>query len=160
MTCDNKMSVPQKNSGNKNKGQSASRDNQDRLIRNFIDDLAKNKGCVEDVYIGKISKLFGNSRVETVYQKKVNDEILVGVVQAAIPGKFQGRNKRHFWIETGSLVLVADTGLGFEIVGLLSRDDMQLIKKFTKINHNISGDEVIDEVFEKADEEDLNVDAI
>jgi hypothetical protein len=37
---------------------------------------------------------------------------------------------------------------------------MQLIKKFTKINHNISGDEVIDEVFEKADEEELNVDII
>jgi len=154
------MSVPQKNSGNKNKGQSASRDNQDRLIRNFIDDLATNNGYVEDVYIGKINKLFGNSRVETVYQKKVNDEILVDVVQAAIPGKFQGRNKRHFWIESGSLVLVADTGLGFEIVGLLNRDDMQLIKKFTKINHNISGDEVIDEVFEKAEDGELNVDAI
>jgi len=154
------MSVPQKNSGNKNKGQSASRDNQDRLIRNFIDDLSKNNGYVENVYIGKISRLFGNSRVEAVYQKKVNDEILVDVVQAAIPGKFQGRNKRHFWIEAGSLVLVADTGLGFEIAALLNRDDMQLLKKFTKINHNISGDEVIDEVFEKADEEDLNVDTI
>jgi hypothetical protein len=37
---------------------------------------------------------------------------------------------------------------------------MQLIKKFTKINHNISGDEVIDEVFEKAEDGELNVDAI
>lgn len=153
------MSVPQKNSGNKNKGQSASHKNHDKLIRDFIDDTMTN-GYVEDIYIGKIVRMFGNSRVEVVYQKKVNDEILVDVVQAAIPGKFQGRNKRHFWIESGSMILVADTGLGFEIVGLLSRDDMQTIKKHTKINHNISGDEVIDEVFEKAEDEELNVDAI
>jgi len=153
------MSVPQKNSGNKNKGQSASHKNHDKLIRDFIDDMMTN-GYVEDIYIGKIVRMFGNSRVEVVYQKKVNDEILVDVVQASIPGKFQGRNKRHFWIESGSLILVADTGLGFELVGLLSRDDMQTIKKYTKINHNISGDEVIDEVFEKVEDEELNVDAI
>jgi len=154
------MSVPQKNSGNKNKGQSASHKNHDKLIRDFVDDMTTN-GYVEDIYIGKIVRMFGNSRVEVVYQKKVNDEILVDVVQACIPGKFQGRNKRHFWIEMGSLILVADTGLGFELVGLLSRDDMQTLKKCTKINHNISGDEVIDEVFEKAEEEaELNVDAI
>lgn len=154
------MSVPQKNSGNKNKGQSASHKNHDKLIRDFVDDMITN-GYVEDIYIGKIVRMFGNSRVEVVYQKKVNDEILVDVVQACIPGKFQGRNKRHFWIEMGSLILVADTGLGFELVGLLSRDDMQTLKKCTKINHNISGDEVIDEVFEKAEEEaELNVDAI
>jgi hypothetical protein len=154
------MSVPQKNSGNKNKGQSASHKNHDKLIRDFVDDMMTN-GYVEDIYIGKIVRMFGNSRVEVVYQKKVNDEILVDVVQACIPGKFQGRNKRHFWIEMGSLILVADTGLGFELVGLLSRDDMQTLKKCTKINHNISGDEVIDEVFEKAEEEtELNVDAI
>jgi hypothetical protein len=154
------MSVPQKNSGNKNKGQSASHKNHDKLIRDFVDDMITN-GYVEDIYIGKIVRMFGNSRVEVVYQKKVNDEILVDVVQACIPGKFQGRNKRHFWIEMGSLILVADTGLGFELVGLLSRDDIQTLKKCTKINHNISGDEVIDEVFEKAEEEtELNVDAI
>ena len=153
------MSVPQKNSGNKNKGQSASHKNHDKLIRDFIDDMMSN-GYVEDIYIGKIVRMFGNSRVEVVYQKKVNDEILVDVVQASIPGKFQGRNKRHFWIESGSLILVADTGLGFELVGLLSRDDMQTIKKYTKINHNISGDEVIDEVFEKVEDEELNVDTI
>jgi hypothetical protein len=154
------MSVPQKNSGNKNKGQSASHKNHDKLIRDFVDDMISN-GYVEDIYIGKIVRMFGNSRVEVVYQKKVNDEILVDVVQACIPGKFQGRNKRHFWIEMGSLILVADTGLGFELVGLLSRDDIQTLKKCTKINHNISGDEVIDEVFEKAEEEtELNVDAI
>jgi len=153
------MSVPQKNSGNKNKGQSASRDNQDKLIRNYIDDLDRTDGYVKDVYIGKISRMFGNSRVEAVYQKKINDEILIGLTQATIPGKFQGRNKRHFWIETGTLILVADTGLGFEVVGLLSRDDIHAIKKITKIHRNISGDEVIDDVFEKPEEE-LNVDAI
>jgi hypothetical protein len=153
------MSVPQKNSGNKNKGQSASRDNQDKLIRNYIDDLDRTDGYVKDVYIGKISRMFGNSRVEAVYQKKINDEILIGLTQATIPGKFQGRNKRHFWIETGTLILVADTGLGFEVVGLLSRDDIHAIKKITKIHRNISGDEVIDDVFEKPEEE-LNVDTI
>ena len=153
------MSVPQKNSGNKNKGQSASRDNQDKLIRNYIDDLGRTDGYVKDVYIGKISRMFGNSRVEAVYQKKINDEILIGLTQATIPGKFQGRNKRHFWIETGTLILVADTGLGFEVVGLLSRDDIHAIKKITKIHRNISGDEVIDDVFEKPEEE-LNVDTI
>ena len=153
------MSVPQKNSGNKNKGQSASRDNQDKLIRNYIDDLDRTDGYVKDVYIGKISRMFGNSRVEAVYQKKINDEILIGLTQATIPGKFQGRNKRHFWIETGTLILVADTGLGFEVVGLLSRDDIHAIKKITKIHRNISGDEDIDDVFEKPEEE-LNVDAI
>lgn len=153
------MAAPQKNSGNKNKGQSAGRINQDKLIRNFMDDLERYNGYVDGVYIGKITRMLGNSRVEAVYQKKVNDETLIGVTQAAIPGKFQGRNKRHFWIETGSLILVSDTNLGFEVVGMLTRDDIHAIKKITKVHSNISGDEVIDDIFEQQDD-DLNVDVI
>jgi hypothetical protein len=155
------MSVPQKNSGSKNKGKMIGRENHDKVVKNFIDDLEEYDGCVDSVYIGKISKLFGNSRVEVLYQKKSNDEILIGLVQATIPGKFQGRKKREFWIESGSLVLVSDTGLGFEILSVINKDDLHTIKKFTKIHQNISGDEVIDDMFAKAeDEEELKIDDI
>jgi hypothetical protein len=46
-------------------------------------------------------------------------------------------------------------------MSILNKDDLHTIKKFTKIHQNISGDEVIDDMFAKAeDEEELKIDDI
>jgi translation initiation factor IF-1 len=155
------MSVPQKNSGNKNKGQSASRSNHETFINDFISELEM-RGRVEDIYIGKIVKMLGNSRVEVNYQRHAKDGTpLIATSQAAIPGKFQGKNKRYFWIETGSTVLVADTGLKiFEVVGMIDNANLEIIRKHMKLHVFITGNvDEQDELFEKAEKE-LDIDDI
>lgn len=156
-----KMSVPQKNSGNKNKGQSASRTNHETFINDYMYELQKN-GEVHDIYLGKIVKMLGNSRVEVNYQRHNKEGTpIINVSQASIPGKFQGKNKRYFWIETGSNVLVADTGLKiFEVVGLVDNASLETMKKNMKIHPFISGNiDEQDHLFEEIAEE-LNVDDI
>jgi hypothetical protein len=156
------MAVPQKNSGNKNKGQSASRDNHETFVFDYLTELEK-YGSVDEIYLGKISKMLGNSRVEVVYQKLAKDGTpLAGVAQALIPGKFQGKNKRYFWIETGTIILVADIGLNkLEVVGVVSPSNLEKIKKHTRVHVSISGNgQEEDTLFEKAEEPELDINEI
>jgi len=154
------MSVPQKNSGNKNKGQSAARTNHIEFISDYMNEL-QTYGIVKDIYLAKICRVLGNSRVEVQYQKidcKDGDPHMYSS-QAVIPGKFQGKNKRYFWIENGALVLVADTGLKlFEVVGMVDNNILETMKKYMKINTAIAGDgEEEDALFAEAD---LDIDGI
>jgi hypothetical protein len=63
---------------------------------------------------------------------------------ALIRGSFRGKGKHSVWIDSGSIVAVADTGVGlYEIMAVLTRDELKEISKQTFIHpHILTGNSV------------------
>ena len=70
------------------------------------------------------------------------------MTQAIIRGSFRGRGKRSVWIDENSIVIVADSGLGgsaeFEIMALLSSDEIRDIRKVKELDPRILATDVMD----------------
>ena len=70
------------------------------------------------------------------------------VTQAKIPGKFSGRGKHSVWIDVGTFVAVADSGISgsaeFEIVAVFSPDQMRQISKEFSVDPRILAVDVTD----------------
>jgi hypothetical protein len=85
----------------------------------------------------------GDGRMEVFYARKSGktDETRGTVAQAVIRGSFRGRGKRSVWIDVGTFVAVAETGLGgsvaLEIVGVFSPDEMRDISKEFEIDPRV-----------------------
>jgi len=128
---------PQKNAGNRGakRETGVSLKNQ-TFIHNFMDDLKK-EGNVENVFIGRITKKMGNGRMEVFYMNQGRRYL----TNTKIRGSFCGRGKRSVWIDVGSFVAIAGTGLGgslaFEIVAVLSADQVRDINRYTEIDPRI-----------------------
>lgn len=134
---------PQKNSGNKGAKRETNASVKNRkFIQNFIDDL-KTDGEVEHVHIGRVLRKLGDGRMEVFYTKKVgkNNELQGRVTQAVIRGSFRGRGKHSVWIDVGSFVAIAETGINgpsaFEIVSVMSNDQIRDIAKQIDIDPRI-----------------------
>jgi hypothetical protein len=103
------------------------------------------------------------------------------VTQAKIPGKFSGRGKHSVWIDVGTFVAVADSGISgsaeFEIVAVFSPDQMRDISKEFDVDPRILAVDVTDGAqltsrtmqsseltsgyeFDTIDEEDVEIDDI
>ena len=133
---------PQKNSGNKGakRETNASAKNR-RFIQNFVDDL-RTEGGVENVHIGRVLRRLGDGRMEVFYTEKVKGNDSKGVVsQAVIRGSFRGRGKHSVWIDVGSFVAIAETGVAgsssLEIVAVLTHDQMRDIERHMEIDTRI-----------------------
>jgi hypothetical protein len=108
-------------------------------------------GKVDGVYIGRVTRKFGNGRVEVFYvaMEKENtfdnmgNEVEKEVPrsyekQAIIKGSFRGRGKHSVWIEAGGIVLVSDTGVGIlEIAGILTQEQLNTIAKTSFVDERI-----------------------
>jgi hypothetical protein len=122
---------PQKNNGNRGakKETGVSAKNR-RFKQNFIDDLRK-EGEVANVHIARILRRMGDGRMEVFFVEKVgsNSETRGKVAQAVIRGSFRGRGKHSVWIDVGSFVAIAETGVSgsaaLEIVAVFSPDEMR-----------------------------------
>lgn len=136
---------PQKNSGNRGskKGDNVCAKNR-RFVQSLLSDI-REEGNIEDVYVARITKKMGNGRVEAFY---IDAKGHPQVKQALIRGSFRGKAKRSVWIETGSIVVIADSGIGgsaeFEIMALLSHDDIRDIRKELDIDPRILAIEITD----------------
>jgi hypothetical protein len=124
---------PQKNSGNRGAKRETGASKKNRMfIQDFMDDMRK-EGHVEDVYIGRVLRRLGDKRMEVFYTQTVKDDQKGRVVQAKIPGKFSGKAKHSVYIDVGTFVAVANTGVSgsaeFEIVAVFSPDQMRDISK-------------------------------
>jgi hypothetical protein len=126
---------PQKNAGNRSaKKESGICAKNRRFKADFLDDLRK-EGNVKDVHIARVLRKMGDGRMEVFYTKKSekSKETRGKVDQAVIRGSFRGRGKRSVWIDVGSFVAVAETGLGgsigLEIVAVFSPEEMRDISK-------------------------------
>lgn len=143
----NKM-PPQKNSGNRgSKKESGVSAKNRRFIQAFLDDVRK-EGKVSDVYVARVLKKVGNGRVEVFYMDSKGKPQMT---QTVIRGSFRGKGKHAVWIETGSIVVVADSGIGgsaeFEIMAVLSSDQVRDLSKEMDIDPRILA---IDNTDEKA----------
>lgn len=116
---------PQKNSGNraakKNRESGASiksRKEAEELFTN-IHELDEKK------HISRVTRNFGNGRVEVFYVKSEKNRILEFNQQATIRGSFRGRGKRDVWVDIGSFVITEENLGILEIVGILTRQQMK-----------------------------------
>ena len=122
---------PQKNTGNRGakKETGVSAKNR-RFKQNFLDDLRK-EGEVANVHIARILRRMGDGRMEVFFVEKVgvNSETRGKVSQAVIRGSFRGRGKHSVWIDVGSFVAIAETGVSgsaaLEIVAVFAPDEMR-----------------------------------
>jgi len=118
---------PQKNAGNRGakKDTGVSFKNQ-KFIRDLMSDL-KEDGAVDDVYVGRVTKRLGNGRMEVFYIEDDRTKLITSLIR----GSFRGRGKRSVWIDVGSFVAIASTGVGgslaFEIVAVLTPSQAQEI---------------------------------
>ena len=139
---------PQKNSGNKGakRDTNASIKNK-RFIQNLLDDL-KTEGHVDDIYIGRVIRRLGDGRMEVFYAKKVGNDMRGTVSQAVIRGSFRGRGKHSVWIDVGSFVAIADTGVqgssALEIVCVMTYDQMRDVAKQIDLDPRIMSSDVTD----------------
>jgi hypothetical protein len=120
---------PQKNSGNRGaKRETGATIKNRRFVQDLLDDLRK-EGEVEDVFIGRVLRRMGDGRMEVFYTQKVKTENRGRVTQAKIPGRFSGKGKHSVWIDVGTFVAIANTGVkgsaAFEIVAVFTADQMR-----------------------------------
>lgn len=175
---------PQKNSGNRGAKRETGASKKNRMfIQDFMDDMRK-EGHVDDVYIGRVLRRLGDKRMEVFYTETVKNDQKGRVVQAKIPGKFSGKAKHSVYIDIGTFVAVANTGVSgsaeYEIVAVFSPDQMRDISKEFKLDPRVlavdntdaqqlvttkmsSKDEVgydFDVIGENDDEDELDIDDI
>ena len=172
---------PQKNSGNKGaKRETGASVKNRKFVQNFLDDLRKD-GTVADVHIARILRKMGNGRMEVFYVDRTKKTERGTVTQAKIPGKFSGRGKHSVWMDVGTFVAVADSGISgageFEIVAVFSPDQMRDISKEFSVDPRVLAVDVTDssqltsksaqpmagyvfDVLGEEDEEEVDVDEI
>jgi hypothetical protein len=139
---------PQKNSGNKGaKRETAASSKNRRFVNNFLEDL-RVEGVVADVHIARIIRKMGNGRMEVFYVDNAKKGSKGAVTQAKIPGKFSGRGKHSVWIDVGTFVAVADSGISgsaeFEIVAVFTPDQMRDISKEFSVDPRILAVDITD----------------
>jgi hypothetical protein len=139
---------PQKNSGNKGaKRETGASSKNRRFVQNFLEDL-RAEGVVADVHIARIIRKMGNGRMEVFYVDNAKKTAKGAVTQAKIPGKFSGRGKHSVWIDVGTFVAVADSGISgsaeFEIVAVFSPDQMRDISKEFDVDPRILAVDITD----------------
>ena len=140
---------PQKNSGNKGaKRETGASSKNRRFLQNFLDDL-RTEGGVEHVHIGRVTRRLGDGRMEVFFTEKVKGNDSKGrVAQAVIRGSFRGRGKRSVWIDVGSFVAIAETGVAgpsaLEIVAVLTSDQLRDIGKEITIDPRVLAVDAVD----------------
>ncbi len=140
---------PQKNSGNKGfMKQSSASKKSNGTVDSFIFDL-KSKDIPQDVYIARVIKKFGNGRVQVVYSiSKDTENSVIQITQAVIRGSFRGKSKRSVWIDDGTIVLIANTGVSgsseFEIIAIVENDHIREIRKCIQVDERIFAKEITD----------------
>jgi hypothetical protein len=133
---------PQKNSGNRGaKRETSATIKNRRFVQDFLDDL-RSEGNVSDVFIGRVIRRMGDGRMEIFYTEKVKDENRGRVTQAKIPGRFSGKGKHSVWIDVGTFVAIASTGVSgsaaFEIMAVFNPDQMRDISREFDIDSRIT----------------------
>jgi len=141
---------PQKNSGNKGaKRETGASVKNRKFVQNFLDDL-RAEGTVADVHIARILRKMGNGRMEVFFVDNAKKTEKGTVTQAKIPGKFSGRGKHSVWMDIGTFVAVADSGISgsaeFEVVAVFTPDQMRDIGKEFEVDPRVLAVDVTDAV--------------
>ena len=129
---------PQKNAGAKaSKRVSGVQSKNSRFIQSYLDDLRK-EGKADDIYIARVIGRLGSGRMDVFY---IDADNKPQTVQSVIRGSFRGKGKRSVWIDIGSIVAIADSGIAgsaeYEIMAVLSQDDLDSLRKETTLDPRI-----------------------
>jgi hypothetical protein len=129
---------PQKNSGAKaSKRVSGVEAKNSRFIQAYLGDLHRD-GKADDVYVARVIARLGNGRMDVFYLDKYGSP---NTTQAVIRGSFRGKGKRSVWVDIGSIVMIGDSGIAgsaeFEIMAILSQDDLNSLRRETTIDPRI-----------------------
>ena len=164
--------------GSGHKAQRNSESSKARNNRTVVDDLLddyRDKSNTDGVFVGRVLRRMGCGRMEVFYvYKKYNEfegdhkEDKTQILPMC--GALRGKGKKNVWVEPGSLVIVAETGLSgttHEIRAVFSPEQVARLRKvrpdlderlFIKVEEGETKDEG-GVVFED-DDEDVNVDDI
>jgi hypothetical protein len=129
---------PQKNAGAKaSKRVSGVQSKNSRFIQSYLDDL-RCEGKADDVYIGRVIGRLGSGRMDVFY---IDADSKPQTVQSVIRGSFRGKGKRSVWIDVGSIVAIAYSGISgsaeYEIMAVLSQEDLNSLRRETTIDPRI-----------------------
>jgi len=140
---------PQKNAGSKGakRETNASAKNR-RFFQALLEDL-RTEGSVENVHIGRVLRRLGDGRMEVFYTQAIKGNDSKGVVaQAVIRGTFRGRGKWSVWIDVGSFVAVAETGVAgssaLEIVAVFSPEQIHDLKAEIEVDPRVLAVDLVD----------------
>lgn len=127
-----------------NKESNASKKN-NGMINDYISDISTEGSC-DGVYVGRIIGKLGDGRFNVFYLDKTETPTFRPII---VRGAFTGRGKRDCFLDIGSIVLVAETGLagGMSHTILAQFDDAQVSKlnKIKKLDERLTAKNVIDE---------------
>jgi len=126
--------------GSKHKAQSNSESSKARNNRTIIDNLLddyRDGTNTDGVFVGRVLRRMGSGRMEVFYVKKQFNEFEGDhgeEVTQIIPmrGGLRGRGKKDVWVDPGSLVVLAETGLAqttHEIVAVFSPAQVARLRK-------------------------------
>lgn len=93
------------------------------------------EGNVNNIYVARVTRTMGNGRVEVYYISKDSEtsEVRGNLDQAIIRGSFRGRSRRDVWIDVGTIVAIADSGLKgsatLEIVAVFNAEQIRELRK-------------------------------
>lgn len=121
---------PQKNSGAKgSKRVSGVQAKNSRFIQSYLDEMFK-EGKADDIFVARVIGRLGNGRMDVFY---LDNNRKPTTNQAVIRGSFRGKGKRSVWIDVGSIVMIADSGIPgsaeFEIMAILDQNDLNNLKR-------------------------------
>jgi hypothetical protein len=160
--------------GSSHRSQRNSEGAKERNNREFVDDLLDDyaKGENTDgVYVGRIVKRMGQGRMEVFYMKPAMGGRLEPT-QAIMPlrGGLRGKGKKSVWVDTDSLVMIAETGLAgttHEIVAVFTEKHVAIYKSVMPnadprlfLKTRVADDTAEDGMFEREEEAEVDVDAI
>jgi hypothetical protein len=147
----------QKNSGNKGAKRrndiGASAKNKKEVLRVF--DFIKDQGNDDPImkagtYIAKVIRKLGNGQVLIFFVDETDKPI---ETRAIIRGSFRGRGKRDVWIDIGSIVVVEENINVYEIIALLTREQIKNLAENVFIDDRIYSDDPVDDLFDVDEEE-------
>lgn len=151
----------QKNSGNKGAKRrtdiGAGAKNKKEVLKIF--DFIKDQGDDDPImkagtYIAKVIRKLGNGQVFVFFVDETEKPI---ETRAIIRGSFRGRGKRDVWIDVGSIVVVEENINVYEVIALISRDQIKTLSEIMFIDDRIYSTDALDDMFEvNENEEDEN----
>lgn len=98
------------------------------LVDALLDDIYAGEKLT-DVYVARVMKRMGSGRMQVFYTNNLGN-----AAEMIVPmrGGLRGKGKKTVWVDTGSLVMVVETGLAgvtHEIVAVFSEAQVARYKK-------------------------------
>ena len=142
------------------------------LVNDLLDDY-KNGAKTDGVHVGRILRRMGNGRMEVMYfvnrPADENERARIEMIQQVVPMRGGLRGKGTVWVDIGSIVLIAETGLAgmtHEIMAVFLPEQVARYRRLRPdaderlFMQDASSEAKEDVVFEESSEDEVNVDDI